>query len=95
MLLLANASMDSGMTGAAVGLDAAGKVWVGRGWNTSRAVGVALGNGDMTGAVLVKIGCGSENIGLPGRYTLAPIRNSNKAEPINHHPADTRSRRWR
>lgn len=91
-LLSASASMESGMTGAAV------DVWppVASGVNVeagARGDGVCVavgGTGVAEGAFVASAGRVS---GLPGPYTFTPITINNTAEPTSHQPATTRSRR--
>ena len=93
-LLSASASIESGMTGAAVALSVgfaarvdveAGAAWVGV------RVGLA-GNGVTVGAL---VACAGTANGRPGWYTIDPTKNKAIAAPTSHQPATTRSRRWR
>ena len=94
-LLIACASMASGMTGTNVDVSAtfASGMDVGAGARGD-GVCVAVGGAGVSGRDVLVVLAGSVN-GCPGRYTLNPMTRSRIADPTNHQPATIRSRRWR
>lgn len=93
-LLSVSASMDSGMTGT----DVAAPVTFASGVVVkicARGDGVCVAVGGIFVAGCMFVGTEAGVNGLPGWYTFIPMMVNNKAEPISHQPATTRSRRWR